>query len=208
MTAGTSRRTCIRQLTRREFIITPLLATLLHGTADIRLRLTGERGRAGADLALDEMQRTAALLGRRVSLEDTGDAIVIDLDDGRLEENGASLFVVGHRDAKKRALDGWRRKHGTSGHDAVEWHPKLTRYGAEQLNDRFFRRFRVAMDSHAWVGWMLVKVAVEATLRAVTVRGGLFDGHKGMALRFGSDGYLIQPLCIVSAAGDLLGVAE
>jgi hypothetical protein len=196
------------QLTRRHFIITPVLAVLAHGTEDIRLRLSGSRGRAGADLAIDEMQRTAALLGRHVLLDDGAHAVTIDLEYGRLDANGVSSFVAAHTAARKRALADWRRDHTDGALDAVEWHPQLSKYGAEQLNDRFVRRFGSAMDAPAWVGWMLVKVAVEASLRSVPVRDGLFDGHKGTALRFGSDGHLIQPLCIVSGTGDLLGVVE
>jgi hypothetical protein len=200
--------TSIVQLTRRDFLVTPVLAVLVHGTEDIRLRLSGSRGRAGADLALEEMQRTAALLGRHVSLDTGAHVVTIDLENGRLDANGVWSFVAAHRDARKLALVHWRRDHKDGAVDAVEWHSNLSKYGAEQLNDRFVRRFGSGMDSHAWVGWMLVKVAVEASLRSVAVRDGLFDGHKGTALRFGSDGHLSQPLCIVSGTGDLLGVVE
>jgi len=55
---------------------------------------------------------------------------------------------------------------------------------------------------------MLVKIAVESRLRSEPVASGRYDGHKGAPLTFSADRRLIQPLCIVSAAGDLLGVAE
>jgi hypothetical protein len=36
-----------------------------------------------------------------------------------------------------------------------------------------------------------------------------FDGHKGMPLRFDArDGHLVQPLCIVSGDGALLGIVD
>jgi hypothetical protein len=112
---------------------------------------------------------------------------------------GALGFHVALSDALRRA----------AGAGAVAWHPRLTRFGAEQLNDRFRHRFASEMSEAAWFGWMAAKVAWEAAVRAGSVRGndlasalarpGLgFDGHKGRALRFNAlDGQLYYPLYTV-----------
>lgn len=96
-----------------------------------------------------------------------------------------------------------------SGARSVLWHDELFRYGAQQLNDRYRRRFGVGMTGEAWAAWMGVKAVSEALLRA---RGGgerelldrlggsraAFDGHKGVPLTFsGPDGTLAQPLYVV-----------
>ena len=86
-------------------------------------------------------------------------------------------------------------------------HPALDRFGAEQLNERFHRRFGRPMDEVAWRGWMAVKIAAE-----VALRGGIlqqlgdsgFDGHKGTQLRFGEDHYLVQPVYVVDAKGKMV----
>ena len=38
------------------------------------------------------------------------------------------------------------------------------------------------MDAAAWIGWMLVKIPVEAALRRVDIAGARYDGHKGVPL--------------------------
>jgi ABC-type branched-subunit amino acid transport system substrate-binding protein len=94
------------------------------------------------------------------------------------------------------------------------WHPSLERFGAEQLNQRYERRYGRPMDSDAWAGWIAVKILAESALRAhATTSGALqraltdpraqFDGHKGRPLVFDArTGELRQPLYTVDAAGD------
>jgi len=95
---------------------------------------------------------------------------------------------------------------------AVAWDPRLERFGADQLNQRFRARYGVGMDSRGWVGWFAVKVLWESTLRARSAMPGAllaylrsgatqFDGHKGRPLSFRAwDGQLRQPLYVVSPA--------
>jgi hypothetical protein len=90
------------------------------------------------------------------------------------------------------------------------WDQRLSRFGAGQLNDRYRHRFGQAMTEEAWCGWMAVKVAWEAALRARSVGGADvaavllrpatgFDGHKGRALRFNAaDRQLYQPMYAVT----------
>jgi hypothetical protein len=89
------------------------------------------------------------------------------------------------------------------------WSPTLERYGAVQLNDRYRARFGRAMTSAAWAGWVAVKIAWEASLRARSVESNAllrvletdstqFDGHKGTPLSFRVwDHQLRQPLYAV-----------
>jgi hypothetical protein len=206
-------------LTRRELIVGSVVAPLAGavGTVNagfsspntIPLRIRGTAGSHGADLALDEVRRTASLLGTSVSVAGLSGAITIDLNAGSLVEAGAaSHFVAADASARERALATWRRDHGGQAQSALEWHAGLTTYGAEQLNARFARRFGEPMDASDWISWMLIKVAAESRLRAEPIAAGQYDGHKGKPLTFGSDARLIQPLCIISPGGELLGVVE
>lgn len=95
---------------------------------------------------------------------------------------------------------------------AALWHPSLTRFGAAQVNDRFVDAFERPMSEDAWAGWLAVKIAFDAALRAPTVDAAalaahltaartVFDGHKGLQLSFRPGTHeLRQPLYIV--AGD------
>lgn len=97
------------------------------------------------------------------------------------------------------------------------WHHTLGRYGAAQLNDRFRARFGEPMAPGAWAGWMAVKVAWEAALRARTLEPAAlaaalerlrFDGHKGRSLTFRRwDHQLRQPLYLLGEDGQVLGEA-
>jgi len=89
------------------------------------------------------------------------------------------------------------------------WHSSLERYGAAQLNDRYTARFKRPMTSLGWAGWMAIKVAWEASLRARSVEPAdllavlrkeetQFDGQKGAPLSFRTwDNQLRQPLYAV-----------
>lgn len=189
------------QLTRRGFLVSGALVFVRAD--DVRIHVVGTH--AGATLALEEMARTASLLGRVVNAAKHRDAMVIDVAEQSVEAAGQRYYVSASRQARDAALASWKDRQA---HAAVEWHPELRKYGAEQLNARFLQRFGQPMDAAAWVSWMLVKIAVDAQLRSVALAEGRFDGHKGVPLAFGPDRHLIQPLCVVDAAGDLLGVTE
>lgn len=195
-------------VTRRGFLATLGTAAIAGFRSPIRLAIAGDAGRRGVELALDEMSRTALLVGRSVQAVDGTAAdssiVLVDLEGGRLRAGGEWYQVAADEDARAAALQAWRRAHETEAHDAIEWHPSLSRFGAEQLNDRFARRFGSRMDAVNWIGWMLIKIAVEAELRSVRVAEGRFDGHKGVPLRFDHRRRLVQPLCVVDAGGALL----
>jgi ABC transporter substrate binding protein (PQQ-dependent alcohol dehydrogenase system) len=91
----------------------------------------------------------------------------------------------------------------------VLWHSGLTRFGAEQLNERYERHFRQPLTPAGWAGWFAMKVLWETSLKvAVPTAAAMtryldsdaarFDGHKGAALSFrGWDHQLRQPLYVV-----------
>ncbi|MFL5483027.1 MAG: ABC transporter substrate-binding protein [Gemmatimonadaceae bacterium] len=93
---------------------------------------------------------------------------------------------------------------------AVLWAASLEKYGASQVNERFRNRYKLPMDGSAWAGWIAVKIAAEAALRARSARPAdllayleasstSFDGHKGWPLSFRSvDHQLRQPLYVVA----------
>jgi hypothetical protein len=90
------------------------------------------------------------------------------------------------------------------GATVTEWHKSLFRYGAEQLNERFVAT-GITPTADTWCAWLAVKIAAESVLRVSSVRPGAaalraltFDAHKGMALSFGPDRYLRQPLYVLS----------
>ena len=93
-----------------------------------------------------------------------------------------------------------------------EWHAGLQRFGAQELNERYERWAHEPMSAGAWIGWIAIKIAAEASLRLPTVsraalvgaRAPTFDGHKGVPLRFDRSGVLQQPACVVDRSGGLI----
>ena len=88
------------------------------------------------------------------------------------------------------------------------WAGSLEKYGASQINERFRSKYHSAMDGSAWAGWVAVKIAAEAALRARSAQPTAllayleapytsFDGHKGWPLSFRpTDHQLRQPLYV------------
>jgi hypothetical protein len=192
----------------------------------------GRAANLGVQLGAEEARQTGGMVGRPVALvgpsgESGGDpstgasvviggsggerceallaaaeaatALVLNLGcgaDSLRTERHAMLFHVGASDSTYRR----------SPPGSVLWLPALERYGAAQLNERFAARFGEPMTAPAWAGWMAVKIALEASLRArgtdaaalaraLLAPGMRFDGHKGRALSFRqADHQLVQPL--------------
>ncbi|HEX2779519.1 MAG TPA: hypothetical protein VHM30_08475 [Gemmatimonadaceae bacterium] len=96
----------------------------------------------------------------------------------------------------------------------VLWHWTLDRFGGEQLNERYRRRFADRMDSAAWAGWLAAKISLDLALHARSVAApallrelasprARFDGQKGRPLWFGAtDRRLVQPTYRVAGHGD------
>lgn len=192
-------------LTRRQFLACSALA-VVQPPGPVRIVVRGSgAGSRGAALALEEMERTAALVGRAIDPAPHPDAIVVDAEARTMTFGSETFYVAASGAARRRAIDAFQSENpGSAPRDAIEWHPGLSRFGAEQLNTRYERRFGHGMTAAEWIGWMAVKAAADAQLRPVPLARGRFDGHKGVALYFGPDRHLVQPLCIVDAGGALL----
>lgn len=195
------------------------LALLGNAPRTIRVGLIGAAG-PGARLGAEEAGRTAELLGARFELVAGGtDVQVLVGEAPPAEEPGVPFFVTRSMDGPPRrnvfhvaSSPEERRKAlarfgpAPEGARVVDWHPSLSRFGAEQLNQRFETRFGSRMDEAAWASWMAVMIAAELVLRSPDP-GNLssrlerlrFDGHKGARLWFWGR-RLVQPLYVV--AGD------
>jgi ABC-type branched-subunit amino acid transport system substrate-binding protein len=102
------------------------------------------------------------------------------------------------------------RSDSGSRESVVLWAQSLERFGASQLNQRYRDKYHVGMDGAAWAGWVAVKIAADAALRAQSTAPAKllsylespstqFDGHKGWPLTFRlADHQLRQPLYIVA----------
>jgi hypothetical protein len=196
----------------------------------------------GARLGIEESQRTAELLRREVEIVEisqepdaaallqrearTGTIVIVSAVDApgwaRVEQAASSLDLVlmdarpRHQATQACTPSAFRvgLPDDTEGFERhALWHESLERYGAQQLNERFRRRFARGMDGAAWAGWFAVKVAAEVLLRLeqptassvaayLTSPAAAFDGHKGQPLRFDpAHRHLAQPVYAIDDAG-------
>ena len=202
--------------TRRDFL-KGLLAAVLAApkpetrTVQIALLLPeGTSAHRGALLGFEEAKRTADLLG--VVLRRTTTAGDVTIGPTAPPQEPRTLFLVtGVQKASPPRPRVFYVASNRREPRVVDWHPDLERFGAEQLNERFHRRFGQPMDEDAWHGWIAVKIAAELALKVSPGTSLLdllprlaFDGHKGTQLRFGEDHHLIQPVYRVDSKGKLL----
>jgi hypothetical protein len=161
--------------------------------------------RAGCSVAVGTVRSAASAAAAQQEASDRGLLYInaaAPADSLRSRECGELAFHVIPSDALRRVSAA-----GAPAAHAVAWDSRLTRFGAEQLNDRYRHRFSREMNEQAWLGWMAVKLAWEAAVRAPSANAGHiaevlvqrgFDGHKGRALRFGAgDRQLYQPLYLL-----------
>ncbi len=142
----------------------------------------------------------------------------VTADDDVLRQACATnlLHVPPSSAMKADAVAQWVQKNPDASVEAWAWHPKFVKYAARDLNKRFLRVQRVAMDDDAWAGWAAVRMVAEAVIRTqATDPSALlaflkseiaFDGQKGMSFTFRDTGQLRQRLLIVEA-GKLAGEA-
>ena len=102
---------------------------------------------------------------------------------------------------------------GSSGLTAQAWSAWYERYGAPQLNRRFFKRSGRAMTSYDWAAWTAATAIAELVsrdakagfaqqLKALKQGDVTIDGYKGRSLSFRAwDGQLRQPLLLVHGNG-------
>ena len=178
----------------RFFLAIALLATLgANAGRKVKIGIDLPPGNAakGATLAAEEARQTSALL--HVDLE-IGPAAPTDairiVETAPAKDLPILILTVGDQAGplRPRVFHITSRNHGLR---EADWHPDLERFGAEQLNQRFRRRFGIPMDEQAWRGWVAVKIAAELVLRspagsdpAAALTTMSFDGQKGEQLRF------------------------
>jgi hypothetical protein len=191
----------------RSLLAVAVLATLSLGLANagtkvkIGIALPPGNAAKGATLAAEEARQTAGLLHMDLEIGPAAptDAIRV-VETAPANALPLLILTVGEPAGPVRP----RLFHVASSHRGarhVDWHPGLERFGAEQLNERFRRRFGIPMDEPAWRGWMAVKIAAELVLRApagsdptTALATMSFDGHKGEPLSFEpQDHHLRQP---------------
>lgn len=208
-------------MTRRDFLASLSVLAFAPEAKVIRVAHVASEESAirGAQLGAEEAGRTAGLLGARFEL--TPDLAGVVAVVGEAELPGVPLLTTGERSEagplrpnvfhvsssqaeRRAALARW----GGEGEEVVDWHPSLTRFGAEQLNSRFEERFGAPMDSLAWASWLAVKVAAEMALRSTPLERLRFDGHKGERLWFRPEDHgLQQPLYVVAGGKVVAEVA-
>jgi len=181
----------------------------------------------GARLGVDEAQRLGELLHIEIAAGPTSDFALVGLTPP--PEETKALFLEAATPAAAPAKPAWNVTSSPAFRQqalgrfpdrrdlrVADWHSGLMKFGAEELNVRFRRRFGQPMDERSWHGWMAVKCAVELALRSPTtgspqerIAGLSLDGHKGMLLRFDPrDRHLIQPVYLVDAEGKLVDSVE
>jgi ABC-type branched-subunit amino acid transport system substrate-binding protein len=179
-------------------------ATLLRARALALERFEGEPARGFAAARRSGAAAVLAAFGAD-ALPPAGELAVLAVLPARGAPAAGVLAVASSESARAPAPGAAR---------VVDWHPRLERYGAAQLNERYLRRFAAGMDEAAWAAWFALKAVHEAALRAgggdaASLRRALlalaFDGHKGVPLRFAADGALVQPRYALDAGGALLG---
>ena len=184
----------------------------------------------GASLGLDEARRLGELLHVEIASGPTSDFALIGLtpppgetkalflqaaapQSTALQAGPAADWNVTSSPAfKRQALARFPNRQDLR---VSDWYAGLMKFGAEELNVRFRRRFDQPMDERSWHGWVAVKCAVELALR---YPGGdpkerigelRLDGHKGMMLRFDpKDRHLVQPVYLVDAEGKMVEAVE
>lgn len=179
----------------------------------------------GASLGLDEAHRVGELLHMEITSGPASGFALIGLEPPKPETNavflaaatptpssGPAWDVTSSPAFRRQALGRYKDRKDLR---VADWHSGLMKFGAEELNVRFRRRFGQPMDERSWHGWVAVKSAVELALRypggdpKLRIGDLRLDGHKGMMLSFDpQDRHLIQPVYVVDAQGKLVDQVE
>jgi hypothetical protein len=160
---------------------------------------TSPSAERGIRFGVAEATQTAKLMNRKVSTEivrgstvpcDYRAALIIAGSAVPKQHGGGPLIAIG---PLREPVSGAFVLRSNARGQRLLWHPRLHRFGAGELNERFLRQTGHAMDEDAWLGWIAVKAVVESALRKSPLERLRFDGHKGVPLSFGPDRVLQQP---------------
>ena len=126
------------------------------------------------------------------------------------------LHVIPSHRMLQDAESQWQRKQPGSHAVARAWHPDYLKFAARDLNKRFSKAFHKDMDDYAWAGWAAVKMTADVIAREPGITPArllsyiktelLFDGQKGIDMKFRETNQLIQPLLLIEK-GKILGEA-
>lgn len=224
-------------LHRRDFLRSLLAAGVLAGVGRLSFAQQSRRvslgllldpetpeGR-GASLGLDEAHRVGELLHVEITSGPASDFALIGLEPPKeatkavflaaatpTPSAGLAWDVTSSPAFRQQALGRFKDRKDLR---VADWHSSLMKFGAEELNVRFLRRFGQPMDERSWHGWVAVKCAVELALRypggdpKARIGDLRLDGHKGMMLSFDPhDRHLIQPVYVVDSQGKLVDQVE
>jgi hypothetical protein len=197
--------------------------------------LADRDARDGVTFGLSEANYTASLIGGRVTSTSTpmptsaglagviadrapvsafpATMPVVSLSRGAAPAGKRFFYMSPSPEQRAAALDSWRRAHSDArGVLSVdEWHPRLVRFGAGEVNERYARMFGRPMTPIAWCGWSAVKALSECAFQSggssaasiEALQQLRFDAHKGVALSFDPETRrLRQPLYVVRTGAD------
>ncbi len=182
---------------------------------------------SGVRFGVSEAAHTAGLLGRHVELDAraTTDQSTVVIGANTISiaagEDPACQFRIDPSfERRQRAVAVWNAQSdgaaatADAALEALAWHPQLSRFGADELNERFRRATGGRMTSPEWLGWVAVKALAEAFLRAEpgtalcgSLRSVRFDGHKGRPIRFDGARELQQTL-VIARDGKMLAEVD
>lgn len=149
--------------------------------------------------------------------------LLIEDDHLRQDCINNALHIIPSSAMKADATKQWLQKKPESKINAQAWHPDFVKFAARDLNKRFKKNYKQAMDDNSWAGWAAVKMTSDAVARTKIndpekmlhyLKTGLsFDGQKGIDMNFRETGQLRQPILLIEgnkilAEAPVRGVAK
>lgn len=134
-----------------------------------------------------------------------------------------ALHIIPSESMKADAISQWQKKEPDSNATANAWHPDFVKFAARDLNKRFKKHRKTAMNDFSWAGWAAVKMTSDTVARTrITESAKMlhylktelsFDGQKGSNMNFRETGQLRQLLILVEehnivAEAPVRGVAK
>lgn len=118
-----------------------------------------------------------------------------------------ALHIIPSSKMLSDALAQWKQKKPDSNAESQGWHPDFVKFAARDLNKRFKKSHKVAMDDYSWSGWAAVKMTSDTVARAQITSAEkmlnylktelTFDGQKGSNMTFRKTGQLRQLILLV-----------
>jgi hypothetical protein len=107
---------------------------------------------------------------------------------------GNALHIIPSDRMAADAMAQWKKKKTDSNAIAQAWHPSFVKFAARDLNKRFKKNQKTAMNDYSWAGWAAVKMTANTVARAQITNAAKmlnylktelsFDGQKGSNMNF------------------------